>query len=60
MSELQQSVLPNKRVWIIVFVAALGYFVDIYDLIIFSIVRVQSFEISESQKLICEAKASLC
>ncbi|MGJ1433554.1 MFS transporter [Sphingobacterium spiritivorum] len=43
MSELQQSVLPNKRVWIIVFVAALGYFVDIYDLIIFSIVRVQSF-----------------
>lgn len=35
---------PNtKNVWILVFVAALGYFVDIYDLIIFSIVRIQSF-----------------
>ncbi|MFZ4262269.1 MFS transporter [Sphingobacterium sp. HJSM2_6] len=32
-----------KNVWILVFVAALGYFVDIYDLIIFSIVRIQSF-----------------
>lgn len=34
---------PNKNVWILIFVAALGYFVDIYDLIIFSIVRIQSF-----------------
>lgn len=33
----------NKNVWILIFVAALGYFVDIYDLIIFSIVRIQSF-----------------
>jgi putative MFS transporter len=33
-----------KRVWLLVTVAALGYFVDIYDLIIFSIVRVQSFQ----------------
>jgi len=32
------------RVWLLVLVASLGYFVDIYDLVIFSIVRVQSFE----------------
>ncbi|SEK56706.1 MFS transporter [Parapedobacter koreensis] len=32
-----------KNVWMLVIVAALGYFVDIYDLVIFSIVRVQSF-----------------
>lgn len=35
---------PNtKHIWLLVIVAALGYFVDIYDLVIFSIVRVQSF-----------------
>ncbi|SEF97958.1 MFS transporter [Sphingobacterium lactis] len=34
---------PNKNLWVLIFVAALGYFVDIYDLIIFSIVRIQSF-----------------
>ena len=34
----------NKNVGLLVLVAALGYFVDIYDLIIFSIVRIQSFE----------------
>ncbi|QBR12702.1 MFS transporter [Sphingobacterium sp. CZ-2] len=33
----------SKNIWILVFVAALGYFVDIYDLIIFSIVRIKSF-----------------
>ncbi len=33
----------NKKVWILILVASLGYFVDIYDLIIFSIVRIQSF-----------------
>ncbi|NGF55792.1 MFS transporter [Parapedobacter sp. SGR-10] len=33
----------SDKVWLLVFVASLGYFVDIYDLIIFSIVRVQSF-----------------
>jgi MFS family permease len=33
----------SKKVGLLVFVASLGYFVDIYDLIIFSIVRVQSF-----------------
>lgn len=34
---------PPKSTWLIVIVAALGYFVDIYDLVIFSIVRIQSF-----------------
>lgn len=34
----------SKQVGLLVFVASLGYFVDIYDLIIFSIVRVQSFK----------------
>ncbi len=34
---------PNKKVWLLVMIASLGYFVDIYDLIIFSIVRIQSF-----------------
>lgn len=33
----------SKNVILIVIVASLGYFVDIYDLVIFSIVRVQSF-----------------
>ncbi|TDS17256.1 MFS transporter [Sphingobacterium paludis] len=32
-----------RKVWLLVLVASLGYFVDIYDLIIFSIVRVESF-----------------
>ncbi len=35
---------PAKNVWLLVIVAALGYFVDIYDLVIFSIVRVRSFQ----------------
>lgn len=34
----------EKRVWLAVLVAALGYFVDIYDLLLFSIVRVQSLQ----------------
>ncbi|HSV12533.1 MAG TPA: MFS transporter [Hanamia sp.] len=33
----------HKNVIFIVIVASLGYFVDIYDLVIFSIVRIQSF-----------------
>lgn len=32
----------DRKVWLAVLVAALGYFVDIYDLLLFSIVRVQS------------------
>lgn len=35
---------PKNNVVLLVIVAALGYFVDIYDLIIFSIVRIQSFQ----------------
>ena len=37
------SARANRNVIFIVIVASLGYFVDIYDLVIFSIVRVQSF-----------------
>lgn len=33
----------KRHVGLIILVASLGYFVDIYDLVIFSIVRVQSF-----------------
>ncbi|MFD1768958.1 MFS transporter [Sphingobacterium suaedae] len=39
-----ESELHPRKVWLLVMVASLGYFVDIYDLIIFSIVRVQSFK----------------
>jgi predicted MFS family arabinose efflux permease len=34
--------VTDRRVWLAILVAALGYFVDIYDLILFSIVRVES------------------
>ncbi|MCZ2100478.1 MAG: MFS transporter [Chitinophagales bacterium] len=34
----------QKNVYYIILVASLGYFVDIYDLVIFSIVRIQSFK----------------
>lgn len=34
----------DRRVFFTVLVAALGYFVDVYDLIIFSVVRVQSLQ----------------
>ncbi len=37
------SARTNRNVIFLVIVASLGYFVDIYDLVIFSIVRVQSF-----------------
>src|SRR5690606_717526 len=37
------SLANAKNTWLLVTVAAPGYFVDIYDLAIFSIVRVQSF-----------------
>jgi len=43
MSILKEKQSENKKVWLLVMIASLGYFVDIYDLIIFSIVRVQSF-----------------
>ena len=35
-----RDILKNLAVW----VAALGYFVDIYDLLLFSIIRVPSLE----------------
>ncbi|MBI4815595.1 MAG: MFS transporter [Deltaproteobacteria bacterium] len=35
---------PSKRSLTIILIAALGYFVDIYDLILFSVVRVRSLE----------------
>lgn len=38
-----QQVIKNKIGWIIL-VASLGYFVDIYDLLLFSIVRIQSLK----------------
>ncbi|WP_353197163.1 MFS transporter [Parapedobacter defluvii] len=39
----KKSLSETKNAWLLVIVAALGYFVDIYDLVVFSIVRVQSF-----------------
>jgi len=37
------KITKNKGVGLLVLVASLGYFVDIYDLVIFSIVRIASF-----------------
>lgn len=34
----------DKSIWLAIIVAALGYFVDIYDLLLFSIVRVSSLK----------------
>lgn len=34
----------KKNLWLIIMIASLGYFVDIYDLVIFSIVRTQSLK----------------
>jgi len=34
----------NKKIWLAVIVAALGYFVDVYDLLLFSSVRIQSLQ----------------
>lgn len=41
---LQTDSAKTKNIIFLVIVAALGYFVDIYDLVIFSIVRLQSFK----------------
>lgn len=50
MSELRKAAaiklirnLP-RPVWMLILVASLGYFVDIYDLLLFSIIRVKSLE----------------
>lgn len=37
-----KEIAPNKNLVLLIIVAALGYFVDIYDLILFSVVRVKS------------------
>jgi len=34
----------HRKIWITVLVAALGYFVDIYDLLLFSIIRIESLK----------------
>ena len=39
-----ENARAKKNVIFIIIVASLGYFVDIYDLVIFSIVRIQSFK----------------
>jgi MFS transporter, putative metabolite:H+ symporter len=38
------EIFKNKQVFVTILVAALGYMVDIYDLILFSVVRVQSLK----------------
>ena len=38
-----QTQSNNRNVIFLVIVAALGYFVDIYDLVLFSVVRLKSF-----------------
>ncbi len=44
MKPIVQSNSKKNNTVLLIIVAALGYFVDIYDLVIFSIVRVQSFK----------------
>ena len=41
---MQNENTISKNVWLLVIVASLGYFVDIYDLLLFAIVRVQSLK----------------
>lgn len=40
----EQNAKAKRNVIFIIIVASLGYFVDIYDLVIFSVVRIQSFK----------------
>lgn len=42
MTKVAAATRMDSRVWLTVLVGALGYFVDIYDLILFGIVRVES------------------
>jgi len=44
MQSLSNSQPSSKKIWITVMVAALGYFVDIYDLLLFSIIRIDSLK----------------
>ncbi len=41
---MDQTAVNSKNVKLIIIVAALGYFVDIYDLILFSVIRIQSLK----------------
>ena len=41
---MDQTAASSKNVRLIIIVAALGYFVDIYDLILFSVIRVKSLK----------------
>ncbi len=41
---MDQSISNKKNIKLIIIVAALGYFVDIYDLILFSVIRVKSLQ----------------
>lgn len=44
MSDLTEQQQPNRNIGLLVLVAALGYFVDIYDLLLFGIVRMDSLK----------------
>jgi MFS family permease len=51
-----ESATSKKNLWLIILIASLGYFVDIYDLVIFSIVRTQSLkDIGVAEEAIREA-----
>jgi MFS family permease len=41
---MDQEAVNKKNVKLIIIVAALGYFVDIYDLILFSVIRIKSLK----------------
>jgi len=41
---MDQDALNKKNVKLIIILAALGYFVDIYDLILFSVIRIKSLK----------------
>lgn len=42
--QMDQTAASSKNVKLIIIVASLGYFVDIYDLILFSVIRVKSLK----------------
>ena len=41
---MAESELQKRSAWMAVLVAALGYFVDAYDLLLFNIVRISSLK----------------
>lgn len=54
LKRMDQDIANKKNVKLIIIVAALGYFVDIYDLILFSVIRIKSLKglgVSESDLL---------